>query len=99
MNNSEAIEKLAANLGEEIYIEIAKWRLYLNDAHLHIPLATKILTETSQEITQYQINTILTDIKIKVGGGKQEISLIDLIPNPELIKLEAIIQEFLMHKK
>ncbi|BAU43893.1 DUF3181 family protein [Leptolyngbya sp. O-77] len=36
-NSSEAIEALAAELGKEVYIDVAKWHLYLRDAHLNTP--------------------------------------------------------------
>ncbi|MBC6424150.1 MAG: DUF3181 family protein [Hormoscilla sp. SP5CHS1] len=38
-NTTEAIESLAAEIGDKVYIDIAKWHLYLNDAHLHAVLA------------------------------------------------------------
>ncbi|MGL6338716.1 MAG: DUF3181 family protein, partial [Waterburya sp.] len=35
MATTQEIEALAAQIGENVYIDIAKWHLYLNDAHLH----------------------------------------------------------------
>ena len=36
------IEKLAAEIGENIYIDVAKWHLYLAEAHLHTQLAEQL---------------------------------------------------------
>ncbi|MFM7450504.1 MAG: DUF3181 family protein, partial [Leptolyngbyaceae cyanobacterium] len=33
-STSADVEALAAEIGENIYIDIAKWHLYLSDAHL-----------------------------------------------------------------
>jgi hypothetical protein len=38
MNTAEAIERFAAEIGEQVYIDVAKWHLYLKDAHLHTAL-------------------------------------------------------------
>lgn len=81
MNSSEAIERLAAEIGEQVYIDIAKWHLYLNDAHLHTPLAEKIYPLlVDRRLSEQAVTDILTEMKVKVGGGKRDLSLIDLIP-------------------
>lgn len=36
------LEKLASEIGENIYIDIAKWHLYLANAHLHTQLAEQL---------------------------------------------------------
>ncbi len=41
-NTTQAIESLAAEIGENVYIDIAKWHLYLNDAHLHTVVAEQL---------------------------------------------------------
>jgi hypothetical protein len=41
-NTTEAIEALAAEIGENIYIDVAKWHLYLREAHLHTTLAEQL---------------------------------------------------------
>ncbi|AFY73876.1 Protein of unknown function (DUF3181) [Synechococcus sp. PCC 7502] len=97
MNNSKAIEQLAATIAEEIYLDISNWHLYLNDAHLHIPLAENFyrLVTDSHQITPAEITKILTDAKVKIGAGKQEISLIDFIPNQVQTRLGIILDDFI----
>lgn len=41
-NTREIIEALAAEIGENVYMDIAKWHLYLSDAHLHTVLAEQL---------------------------------------------------------
>ena len=36
---SQAIDALAAEIGEKVYIDVAKWHLYLSNANLHTVLA------------------------------------------------------------
>jgi Protein of unknown function (DUF3181) len=81
MNSSEAIERLAAVIGEQVYIDIAKWHLYLNDAHLHKPLAEKIYPLlVDGDLSEQAVLDILTTMMVKVGGGKRELPLLELIP-------------------
>jgi Protein of unknown function (DUF3181) len=81
MNSSEAIERLAATIGEQVYIDISKWHLYLNDAHLHTPLAEKIYPLlVDRELGEQAVLDILGAMMVKVGGGKREIPLLELIP-------------------
>lgn len=97
MKNSQTIEKLAAEISKEVYIDIAKWRLYLNDAHLDIPLAEKfylILTESGKSINQKSINEVLNDTKVKIGGGQKEISLSELIPINIQARLLDLLKDF-----
>lgn len=96
MSKSEIIEQLAAAIAEEIYIDVAKWHLYLNDAHLHIPLAESFyaLISELQPINQSQIIKVLTNTNVPIGGGKKAIPLIDLIPNQLQSRLLDIIEEF-----
>ena len=97
MSNSETVEKLADLIGAEVYIDVAKWHLYLNDAHLAVPLAEqfyRLLTASGQPIESKTVTEVLTNTKIKVGDGKKEIPLSDLIPNSGQSKLLDILEEF-----
>jgi hypothetical protein len=92
---TEAIEKLAAEIGEDVYIDIAKWHLYLRDAHLHTPLAERlypILEDGSLE--ENKVIEVLKSILVKVGGGKREIPLSDLLPMQSQVHLMDVLEEF-----
>jgi Protein of unknown function (DUF3181) len=81
MNQSETIGKLATDIGEAVYIDIAKWHLYLNDAKLHTQLAEKFMPELEAGVPTVAIVTkILQSISVPLGGGKSQLPLSDLIP-------------------
>jgi len=94
MSTSERIEQLAAAIAEDVYIDIAKWHLYLNDAHLHRPLAEKFYPMVLDGITAADVSKVLNETKIIVGGGKREIPLSELIPNACQNRLLAILEDF-----
>ena len=93
-NSSEAIETLAAEIGENIYIDVAKWHLYLSDAHLHTVIAEKVypLIEDNA-LSEDKVSQILGEIPIKLGGGKRELPLIDLLPMQCQVRLMDLLEE------
>jgi hypothetical protein len=90
-STAEAIEALAAEIGENVYIDVAKWHLYLSDAHLHTPLAERFYPIMSEgNLSEDQVMEVLQSLSVKLGGGRREVPLIDLIPNAvqtDLVKL------------
>ncbi|WP_204104387.1 MULTISPECIES: DUF3181 family protein [Spirulina sp. CCY15215] len=92
---TEAIEKLAAEIGKNVYIDIAKWHLYLADAKLHILVAQGVypLLEENQ-LNEDSVIQILQNIPIKIGGGKREIPLLDLLPLPCQVDLMDLLEEY-----
>lgn len=92
---SEAIESLAAEIGENIYIDVAKWHLYLSDAHLHTTLAERLYPMlTSRSLDEDAVLNTLQNISVKLGGGKREVSLADLLPVQCQVNLMDILEEF-----
>lgn len=94
-STTESIEKLAANIGENVYIDIAKWHLYLRDAHLHTVLAEQfypMLTEGS--LSEDRVLEVLQQIPVKVGGGKRDIPLADLLPMQSQVHLMDVLEEY-----
>ncbi len=95
MANTQEIEALAAEIGENIYIEVAKWHLYLSDAHLHTIVAERVypLIEDAQ-ITEQGVAKIIGEIKVPLGGGKIDVSLVDLLPAKCQKNLTDILLDF-----
>ena len=94
-NTTEAIEKLAAEIGENVYIDVAKWHLYLRDAHLHTGLAEKLYPLlTGGNLEEDEVLKILQNIPVKLGGGKREVPLSDLLPMQCQVNLMDILEEF-----
>lgn len=94
-STSEAIEALAAEIGENIYLDIAKWHLYLQDAHLHTVLAEQLYPLLkNNSLEEDEVLQILRNIPIKIGGGKREIPLADFMPMQCQVNLMDILEEY-----
>ena len=94
-NTTEAIEGLAAEIGENIFIDVAKWHLYLRDAHLHTQLAQQLYPIVSGgRIEEDQVVQILKSIPVKLGGGKIEVPLSDLLPMQCQVNLMDLLEEY-----
>lgn len=93
---SETIEALAAEIGEAVYIDVAKWHLYLNDAHLHTVLAEQLfpLVSSGKSIQEDAVLKIVQGIPVKLGGGKREVPLLDLLPMQCQVSLIDTLEEF-----
>ena len=94
-NPAETVEALAAELGESVYIDVAKWHLYLRDAHLHTLLAEQLLPLLGHgDLTEGRVIDVLKAIPVKLGGGKREVPLADLLPMQVQVQLMDILEEF-----
>jgi hypothetical protein len=94
-SSTETIEKLAASIGESVYIDIAKWHLYLRDAHLHTSLAEQLYPMlTAGSLQENQVLEVLKQISVKLGGGKLEVPLSDLLPMQAQVHLMDVLEEF-----
>ncbi len=95
MNTSETIERLAAAIAEEAYIDIAKWHLYLNDARLHLPLAERLLPMVQAGTAdEAAIAKVLAEFPVPLGGGKRTLPLSELIPAAAQLRLVEAIARF-----
>lgn len=95
MATTAEIEKLASEIGENIYIDVAKWHLLLSDAHLHTQVAEQVyplLLDGNVEADP--INKILQGISVSLGGGKMTATLADLIPTSVQDDLLRILEEY-----
>ena len=95
MANTIEIEALAAQIGDNVYIDVAKWHLYLSDAHLHTVVAEQVypLIE-SDSLSEAAVTKILQEIPVKLGGGKTELSLLDLLPMQSKVNLLDLLEEY-----
>ncbi|MEG5065949.1 DUF3181 family protein [Microcoleus sp. B3-A4] len=94
-NTTQAIESLAAEIGENVYIDIAKWHLYLNDAHLHTVVAEQLYPMLEDgDLDADKVAQVLQGIPVKLGGGKREVPLADLIPMQCQVQLMDVLEEF-----
>ncbi|MEG4319920.1 MULTISPECIES: DUF3181 family protein [unclassified Microcoleus] len=94
-NTTLAIESLAAEIGENVYIDIAKWHLYLRDAHLHTVVAQQLYPMlVDGNVDDDKVGQVLQGISVKLGGGKREVPLADLIPMQCQVQLMDVLEEF-----
>src|ERR687885_266710 len=94
-NTTEAIEALAAEIGQNVYIDIAKWHLYLSDAHLATVVAQRVYPLlTNNTLDESEVLKILGNIQVSLGGGKREVPLIDLLPTRCQVNLMDLLEEY-----
>jgi Protein of unknown function (DUF3181) len=91
---SENIESLAAAIAEEVYIDIAKWHLYLGDAHLHTVLAEQFYPMLTAGVNASTVTQVLGSTMVKIGGGKRELPLSDFIPDRAQANLLNVLENF-----
>lgn len=95
INTTEVLEALAAEIGETVYMDIAKWHLYLGDAKLHTVVAEQLYPlMTSKTVNEDRVMEVLTSIPVKIGGGRRELSLIDLLPLQCQVSLVDILEKY-----
>ena len=92
---TQAVESLAAEIGENIYIDVAKWHLYLSDAHLHTIVAEKVypLLE-NDELSEEAVLAVLRNICVPLGGGRKEVSLLELLPMQCQVNLLDLLENY-----
>ena len=95
MTSNQDIERLASDLGDQIYLDVAKWHLYLRDAKLHTELANQlsILAEAGT-VSESEVIALLNQTVIVLGGGKQSLPLSELIPASGIRRLLDILEEW-----
>lgn len=95
MASTIEIEALAAEIGENIYLDIANWHLHLAEARLHTPLAEKLFPLLEDdELSEDAVSKILDSTTIKIGGGKKSLPLTDFLPMKCQVNLMDLLEEF-----
>ncbi|CDN17245.1 FIG00871221: hypothetical protein [Richelia intracellularis] len=95
INTNELIEALASEIGDNLYIDITKWHLYLSNAKLHTLVAEKVYPLlVDNTISEDRVIEVLSSIPVKIGGGRKELPLIDLLPLQSQIHLVDIMEKF-----
>lgn len=93
--STELLEQLAAEIGDQVYLDIAQWHLYLDDAKLNYKLAELLVSPLEQgHLDENTVTAILSQFPVKVGGGRRQVSLLDLIPLACVNDLIEILEEF-----
>jgi hypothetical protein len=78
---NEHIEALAEQLGDRFYLDLEKWHLYLKDAKLQGVLAERLYALIEEKrVNVKAIEEVLQDVRVTVGGGRNQISLLHFLP-------------------
>ncbi|MFZ9737817.1 MAG: DUF3181 family protein [Prochlorotrichaceae cyanobacterium] len=91
---NDRIDTLAEQLGDRFYLDVGKWHLYLKDANLHEVLAERfyaLIEENRVELTA--IEAVLEDVRVTVGGGRNQIAVLHFLPVGVEKDILAILQE------
>ncbi len=93
--SSEDLEGLAAEIGKTVYIDVAKWHLYLTEAHLDTVLAQRLAPLILDgNIDEEQVLQELAAIPVPMGGGKRDLPLSDLVPMQCQVNLMDLLEDF-----
>ena len=75
---------------------MAKWHLYLADAHLHTVVAEKVYPMIeNDEVSEEAVIDILRQISVSLGGGRKKVPLLELLPMQCQMNLLDLLEEFL----
>jgi Protein of unknown function (DUF3181) len=89
------LDALASEIGKNIYIDVAKWHLYLTDAHLDTVLAKQLAPLLSAgKLEEAQVMQVLSSLKVPLGGGTKELPLLELLPKQCQVNLIDLLEEF-----
>jgi hypothetical protein len=90
----KTIQSLATEIGENIYIDVANWHLFLKEAHLHTALAEHLYPLLENDtLDESEVQAVLSQLSVKLGGGKRELPLSDLIPSMGVRDLVGILED------
>jgi hypothetical protein len=95
MSTNQDIERLAGELGDQVYLDVAKWHLYLRDAKLHTQLADQLgpIAEAGK-VSEAEVIGVLNQTVIELGGGKQKLPLSELIPASGIRRVLDVLEEW-----
>jgi hypothetical protein len=95
MSTAELIEDLAAEIGDQVYIDVAKWHLYLREARLHTVVAEKLYGLISdRNFSEPAVMEVLQGIVVSLGNGKKQLPIVELIPDQCLRALMNLLDDF-----
>ncbi len=91
--SSRQVEELAAEIGQEVYIDVAKWHLYLADAKLHTVVAEAMMPLVDRRtVTEDLVTEALKQIPVSLAGGRTELNLFDLLPMQGILTLLDVLE-------
>ena len=93
MDSQILISDLENIISEKFFIKIEKWNLYLGDAGLSRKLAIECISNLDRNPKE-AAKLSLESIRVKIGDGNEDISLINLITSSQIYELEKVLEKF-----
>ena len=84
---------LEVSIADQIYLQIAKWRLYLGDAGLAKSLAIECFAYLDGPPDQ-AVSKALKSVKVPIADGTKTLPLEELIPDGQVVELIEIISPY-----
>ena len=91
--NDATISDLEQLIGDQIYIKLENWNLYLGDAGLARKLAIECLSNIDND-SQEAARLSLEGLSVKISDGNKNIPLSSLITRAQINDLANIIESF-----
>ncbi len=90
---SEDLYEIKACISDRIYIQIARWHLYLGDAGLaeELAIACNASLDKGASVAARQG---LESVQVQLAGGTTKLPLARLIPPSQLFDLEEILSPY-----
>ncbi len=96
-SKAPAVSDFANDIGSDIYVDIAGWHLFLRDMKYNVGLANAIAARTASnggKISADDVTGILKKVAVKLGGGRSEVSLFDVMSSRCVDDLVELSQRF-----
>jgi hypothetical protein len=87
------LKDLEVALADRLYLQVARWHLYLGDAGLAQALAIECAARLDQG-TAVCARQALEAVQVPIGGGGTRLPLARLIPADQLRDLEEVLEPF-----
>tara|TARA_Y100001968_G_scaffold136503_1_gene124577 strand:+ start:28612 stop:28902 length:291 start_codon:yes stop_codon:yes gene_type:complete len=87
------LRDLEISIADRIYIQIAKWNLYLGDAGLAMKLAIECNSHLSEGANVAARKSVEL-LKVDLGGGNTTMPLARLISPGQILDLEEILEPY-----
>jgi hypothetical protein len=101
-------DELATSIGRDVYVDVAGWHLFMRDMTatpalkmsqvLATQLGPKAASGGRGGLRESDIESVLRKIPVKLGGGRMQVSLYDVMPSMCVGDLCKILEDFAKSK-
>jgi hypothetical protein len=95
--DNAGFSELATRIGDDVYIQVNAWRLYLKDMHFADGLAKVFAVKIADNGNKYDdkiVDEVLGVVRVPLGGGKSDSPLGDLCPSSSVNELKNILRDY-----